>query len=98
MATLRVVPAFDEVENGHARFGLGAEAPSLEQLAFEGGGNALAKGLQRARNLARELVRRDDTTRLCAFTRDAAFQPLDRVDQRWRQDGVSESAQFVVCR
>ena len=44
MATLGIVPAFEEVEDGHARFGLGAEAPSLEQLAFEGGGNALAKG------------------------------------------------------
>ena len=49
-------------------------------------------------DISRALVCRDDTTRLCAFTRDAAFQPLDRVDQRWRQDGVSESAQFVVCR
>ena len=37
-------------------------------------------------------------SRLCAFTRDAAFQPLDRVNQRWRQGGVSESTQFLVYR
>ena len=35
MATGRVVPAFQVFEHGHARFGLGLERASVDELAFE---------------------------------------------------------------
>ena len=41
MTASGVVPAFDELEDGHARLGLGPERPAVEQLAFEGGEEAL---------------------------------------------------------
>jgi hypothetical protein len=31
-----IVPCLDELEDGHARLGVGAEASPIEQLAFEG--------------------------------------------------------------
>ena len=37
-----VVPAFDKLEDGHARVGLGFETAAVEQFAFEGGEKALA--------------------------------------------------------
>lgn len=40
--TTRVVEAFDVVEDGHARFGLRAEAASVDELAFEAREEALA--------------------------------------------------------
>jgi len=39
---MRVVPALDEIEDRHARLGLGLEGSPVEQLAFEGGEEALA--------------------------------------------------------
>src|SRR5438094_851281 len=45
MSTPRVVPAFDEVEDGAARVGLGAEAFAIEQLALERREEALAHGV-----------------------------------------------------
>jgi hypothetical protein len=42
MATPRVVEALEEVEDRRAGFGLGAEAPAVEELAFEGAKEALA--------------------------------------------------------
>src|SRR5258708_31528798 len=36
MAAVRVVPAFDEPEDGELGFGLGAEPASIEQLTLEG--------------------------------------------------------------
>lgn len=44
MTVARIIPAFDELEYGHARFGLGAELTPVEQLAFERGEEALAHG------------------------------------------------------
>lgn len=45
MATPRIVPAFDEVENGKARVGLGAEAFAIEQLGLERREEALTHGV-----------------------------------------------------
>src|SRR5207302_1943673 len=41
----RIVPAFDEVEDGEARVGLRAEAVAIEQLALERREEALAHGV-----------------------------------------------------
>ncbi len=43
MPLVRVVPALDEVEDGHPGLGLGREAAAVEQLAFEGGEEALTE-------------------------------------------------------
>src|SRR6266478_6348461 len=45
MSTPRIVPAFDEVEDGEARVGLRAEAVAIEQLALERREEALAHGV-----------------------------------------------------
>ena len=45
---MRVVPAFDELEDRHAGFDLGFEAAAVEQFAFEGGKEALAHGVVEA--------------------------------------------------
>src|SRR6058998_2435842 len=45
MATPRIVPAFDEVEEGEARSGLRAEGFAIEQLALERREEALAHGV-----------------------------------------------------
>jgi len=45
MATPGIVPAFDEVEDGEARVGLGAEAFAIEQLALERREEALTHGV-----------------------------------------------------
>ena len=37
-----IVEAFDELKDGHARLGVGSEAMSVDQLAFEGGEETLA--------------------------------------------------------
>jgi hypothetical protein len=44
MAAAWVIPAFDEVEEGEARGGLGAEAVAVEQLALERREEALTHG------------------------------------------------------
>ena len=62
-----IVPAFDEVENGHARFSLRAEAPSDEELAFECGEEALAKGI--VVGVSDRAHRRSDAGLLAAFTK-----------------------------
>src|SRR5437879_13434315 len=45
MSTPRIVPAFDEAEDGEARVGLRAEAVAMEQLALERREEALAHGV-----------------------------------------------------
>src|SRR5258707_12039946 len=45
MPPVRVVPAFDEVEDGHAGLDLGREATTIQQLALEGRKEALAEGI-----------------------------------------------------
>src|SRR5438552_16012829 len=45
MSTPRIVPAFDEVEDGEARVGRRAEAVAIEQLALERREEALAHGV-----------------------------------------------------
>ena len=40
-----VVPSLDELEDGHACFGMRAEPAAVEQLAFEGREEALAHGV-----------------------------------------------------
>ena len=45
MPPVRVVPALDEVEDGHAGLGLGREAAAIEQLTLERGEEALAEGV-----------------------------------------------------
>jgi hypothetical protein len=47
MAAMRVVPAFDEVEDCHAGLDLGLETTPVEQLAFERGEKALAQALSK---------------------------------------------------
>src|SRR5216683_6932836 len=42
MAAMGIVPAFDELEDGHAGLGLGFEAAAVEQFTFEGGEETLA--------------------------------------------------------
>ncbi len=42
MTAMGVVPAFDEFEDGHARFYLGFEAAAVEQFTFERGEETLA--------------------------------------------------------
>src|SRR5229473_849233 len=42
MTAMGVVPAFDELEDGHARFYLGFEAAAVEQFTFERGEETLA--------------------------------------------------------
>ena len=42
MAPFRIVPALDELEDGHAGLRLGLELPPIEQLALQGGEEALA--------------------------------------------------------
>ena len=42
---MRVVPTLDEVEHRHAGLDLGFETLAVEQLAFEGGEEALAHGV-----------------------------------------------------
>lgn len=39
---MRIVPALDELEGGQLGFGLRLKAPPVQQLAFEGGEEALA--------------------------------------------------------
>ncbi len=41
VAAVRVVPSFDPLEDGHLRLGLGSEPSTVEQLALEGGEEAL---------------------------------------------------------
>ncbi len=43
MPTVRVVEALDEVEDGKPGLGLGAKPPPIEQLALQGGEEALAE-------------------------------------------------------
>jgi hypothetical protein len=45
MSAARIVPSLDELEDGPACFGLRAEAGSVDELAFEGGEEALAHGV-----------------------------------------------------
>ena len=45
MPPRRIVPALDELEAGHPRFGLCPELAALEKLAFECGEEALAHGI-----------------------------------------------------
>ena len=45
MAAMRIVEAFDEVEDRHARLDLGLEVAAVEQLAFQRGEEALAHGV-----------------------------------------------------
>ena len=45
MAAMRVVPTLDEIEHRHAGLDLGFETLAVEQLAFEGGEEALAHGV-----------------------------------------------------
>ena len=45
MAAMGIVPALDEIKQRHAGLDLGLEAAAVEQLAFEGGEEALAQGV-----------------------------------------------------
>src|SRR5260370_25969935 len=45
MPAVRVVTALDEVEDGHPGLGLGGEAAPVQQLALEGGEEALTEGV-----------------------------------------------------
>src|ERR1700686_2849860 len=42
---MRVIPAFDKLEDRHAGFDLGFEAAAVKQLALEGGKETLAHGV-----------------------------------------------------
>ena len=48
MAAMRVVPAFDEFKDRHARFYLSFEMTAVEQFTFEGGEETLAHGVVEA--------------------------------------------------
>ncbi len=45
MTAARIVPSLDEFEDGLACFGMRAGAGSVDELAFEGGEEALAHGV-----------------------------------------------------
>ena len=45
MLPMRIVPALDEVEDGHSGVGLGREAATVQQFALEGGEEALTEGV-----------------------------------------------------
>ena len=45
MPPVRVIPALDEVEDSHPGLGLGGEAAAVQQLALEGGEEALTAGI-----------------------------------------------------
>ena len=45
MPPMRVVPALDEVDDGHAGLGLGGEAAAVQELALEGGEEALTESI-----------------------------------------------------
>ena len=45
MTTVRVVPAFDELEDRHLRFGLRLETVLVDEFAFERGKEALRHGV-----------------------------------------------------
>jgi hypothetical protein len=45
MQPARVVPALDEVEDRHPGLGLGGEATPIQELALEGGEEALTEGI-----------------------------------------------------
>ena len=45
---MRIVPAFDELKNGRARFSRGAEAGAVQQFAFEGGKETFTQGIVKA--------------------------------------------------
>ena len=45
MATMRVVPPLDELEDGEASLDLSREASAVEEFALEGGEEALAEGV-----------------------------------------------------
>ena len=42
---MRVVPTFDEIEDGHLCLGLGLEVAAVQQLAFQRGEEAFAQGV-----------------------------------------------------
>ena len=48
MTTAWVVPAFDELEDRHARFGLGTERAPVDELALQRGKEALGHGVVEA--------------------------------------------------
>ena len=45
VSTIRIVPALDVLEYGHAGLGLGAESAPVEEFAFEGREEAFAPGV-----------------------------------------------------
>ena len=48
MATMWVVPAFDELEHGHACLRLVTKTAAVDEFAFEGGEKALAQSIVEA--------------------------------------------------
>ena len=65
MAAMRVVPAFDEFKDRHARFYLSFEMTAVEQFTFEGGEETLAHGVIKA--IAGRTHRWPHTCRLTAL-------------------------------
>lgn len=45
MAPARIVPALDELEDGHTGLSLGLELAPVEQFTFQGGEEAFAHGV-----------------------------------------------------
>lgn len=45
MAASGIVPAFDKLEDGHLRFGLGLEGAAVQEFCFERREEALAHGI-----------------------------------------------------
>ena len=45
MPSARIVPSFDELEDGHAGLGVRAQAYPVDELALERGKEALAHGI-----------------------------------------------------
>lgn len=45
---MRVIPAFDESEDGHSRFSLITETTTVEQFTFQSGKEAFTQGVIKA--------------------------------------------------
>ena len=93
MSAARIVPAFDELEAGHASLGLGAEFPPVEQFAFERREEALAHGV--VIRVADRSHRRPDASLLAAETErhGRVLGGLNRSSQRFMNGGCDGEAE-----
>ena len=51
MTTIPAAPALDEIEDGHARFGLSADCAPVDEFALQSGEEALGHGIGQSNQL-----------------------------------------------